>query len=884
MTNWTPVTKANPCPACGKSDWCAWTPDGQILRCMRGGATPSGMRQMSTDAEGGTRFAFDDDNRAPHRTNRPQPKPPTSANADWSATVERLRVQITPQRLEALAKATGVPADAWAKLTPGWAGNADLRAMHASGAGWMDNYPAFAWATTEHRGDGRVVGVSLRAEDGRKGAPAGSAGAKRGIVLPVDLHNLPDPVLIVEGASDVAACCALGLAAVGRPSNRAGAADLSDLLDGRDVLVVGERDGKDSGAWPGRDGAKAIAAQLASRWNAPVRWTLPPADTKDVRAWLQARSADGLNLSDPAACRAAGAELRSALEQNAKPIKPAKRSQADALVDLALERFRLGVTETGDTFAVAHEGPKVAKLFRGGRDALRAALAKAYRETIGKTPTATALADALTTLEGMALDCAPEPVALRVAQLTDANLPCAVEPAALVLDLGDTSGRALVIHPSRWELVEQAPILFRRTALTAALPEPAELDDPAALLGLRSLLNVSDDAWPLLVGWLVAAWFPAIPHPVLMLGGEQGTGKSTAARLLVGLIDPSPAPLRSEPRDMDQWAIAAAGSWVVVLDNVSSIGNWWSDALCKAVTGDGWVKRKLYTDDGLAVLTFRRCIMLTSIDAGALRGDLGDRLLLIDLERIADKARQTDAALMQAYEADRPRLLAGLLSAIARTLEKLPGVQLDTMPRMADFAHVLGALDRACPELTNGRALPLFISQRQQIADDVVDADMVAGAIRNLIEQRGRWSGTSAELLAELTPKDDDGKPRPPKQWPRSARGMSGQLKRIVPALRSIGIEVENERDNSKNRTRRLSIWRPADSIVQTVRTSDVPPVDPGNGDLLRTVEADQLSEPAINRPHSNPAADAPAPFTDDADGTDDQSPASCPDVVEVRL
>ncbi len=34
--HWLPVTQRDPCPACGHSDWCAWTPDGKGLRCMRG--------------------------------------------------------------------------------------------------------------------------------------------------------------------------------------------------------------------------------------------------------------------------------------------------------------------------------------------------------------------------------------------------------------------------------------------------------------------------------------------------------------------------------------------------------------------------------------------------------------------------------------------------------------------------------------------------------------------------------------------------------------------------------------------------------------------------------------------------------------------------------
>jgi hypothetical protein len=71
-----------------------------------------------------------------------------------------------------------------------------------------------------------------------------------------------------------------------------------------------------------------------------------------------------------------------------------------------------------------------------------------------------------------------------------------------------------------------------------------------------------------------------------------------------------------------------------VVDNMCAICGWWSDALCKCVTGDGWVRRPLYTDGELSVVSFRRVLALTTIDAGALRGDLGDRLVLADLEPI----------------------------------------------------------------------------------------------------------------------------------------------------------------------------------------------------------------------------------------------------------
>jgi hypothetical protein len=101
-----------------------------------------------------------------------------------------------------------------------------------------------------------------------------------------------------------------------------------------------------------------------------------------------------------------------------------------------------------------------------------------------------------------------------------------------------------------------------------------------------------------------------MPHAVLLLSGFQGSGKSCAARVLVPLVDSPAAPLRSEPRDLEQWQVAASGSWAVATDNLSQISTWLSDAICKAATGDGLVKRKLYTDGELAVLAFRRAVLL----------------------------------------------------------------------------------------------------------------------------------------------------------------------------------------------------------------------------------------------------------------------------------
>jgi len=192
-----------------------------------------------------------------------------------------------------------VRSDALEDLGVGIVEGAELRALRAR---WDGEPPTWAWTFAERSADGHIVSLSLRAPDRRKSCPAGS---KRGLIVPQTLSNLPDPVVVCEGASDCAALLSVGVACVGGPSNAGGASDLAALLEGRNVLVIGERDQKAGGAWPRRDGARAIARRLANAWREPVRWALPPAGAKDILAWLAQRITAGLDLTNIEACRAA---------------------------------------------------------------------------------------------------------------------------------------------------------------------------------------------------------------------------------------------------------------------------------------------------------------------------------------------------------------------------------------------------------------------------------------------------------------------------------------------------------------------------------------------------------------------------------------------------
>src|SRR5207253_279153 len=155
-----------------------------------------------------------------------------------------------------------------------------------------------------------------------------------------------------------------------------------------------------------------------------------------------------------------------------------------------------------------------------------------------------------------------------------------------------------------------APVRFRRTRGMLPLPIP----EPGGRLDtLRDFVNADDDGWTLATAWLVGTLRPDRPFPVLGIHGEQGSGKSTQARMLRGLVDPNVADLRSCPRKEHDLVLAAVNGWIVGLDNVSRLPDWLSDALCRLSTGAGFGTRQLYTDADESLFAAKRPILLNGI-------------------------------------------------------------------------------------------------------------------------------------------------------------------------------------------------------------------------------------------------------------------------------
>jgi hypothetical protein len=460
---------------------------------------------------------------------------------------------------------------------------------------------------------------------------------------------------------------------------------------------------------------------------------------------------------------------------------------------MAEDTWRLIRSDDGRGYAVPRLGPQIAvPLASRSGNSVRARLAASLHRQTGKVASASALSDCITVLEGEASELDPRPVWLRAGRHQD----------TVVIDMGTETGQCITITPRGWSIDADSPVIFRRSELTHPLVTPQR---GGTLDGLRELINLPEEDYRLAIAWVVAAYLTGIPHPILLIQGEQGTAKSTLIRTLLALVDPQPAADRTPPKDQREWAIFARASWAFCYDNITAIPDWLSNALCKGVTGDAVLQRVLHTDDDIGVYSFQRVIALTTIAIKHdIAGDLADRILLVEPDVISK--RRTEADITAARAAALPAALGAVLDLVAGVLRELPAANVDNAPRMADFAKVLAALDAA----TGWDTLASYRGKVASLALSLIEGNTFAYAIYKLatapspgdLDPRP-WEGTAAELLDTLRRLCAEAR-MPTAELPEDVRAVGRQVREIAPSLRKAGVDIRARR-TGRRRTLRIT-------------------------------------------------------------------------------
>lgn len=360
-----------------------------------------------------------------------------------------------------------------------------------------------------------------------------------------------------------------------------------------------------------------------------------------------------------------------------------KRTQADVLLEIAsdAELWHSPEDVPYATVAVGDHAETV-RIDEGGTFT-RWIVGEFYRR-VGKAPGTNALTDVRRTVAAMAMhEGTAHPVWLRTARGPDGTI---------YVDLGTSDWSAVKITGEGWAVVgsRDVPVKFLRGSATGALPVPTP--GWGDVRELRRFVNVEGEAgFKLVLAWLIQSLKPEGPYPLLNIEGEQGSAKSSTAKVLYSLVSPSaiPEPLRTLPKDERDLLVAARNNWCLAYDNLFWMPEWLSDALCRLATGGAFGTRTLHTNSEETLLSAKRPVIINSIGGVINRPDLQERALIVEAPFIPESGRRTEAGLKADFEEAAPVIFSGLLDGISAAM-RVPLSEDTGGPRLIDFMRWVG--------------------------------------------------------------------------------------------------------------------------------------------------------------------------------------------------
>lgn len=365
----------------------------------------------------------------------------------------------------------------------------------------------------------------------------------------------------------------------------------------------------------------------------------------------------------------------------------------------------------------------------------------------------------------------------------------AMQENAVYYDLCNSDWQVVKIDDTGWKVVNKSPILFKR------YPNQAEQVRPVQGNSIKQLfkyfrINKKFDIFLLAI--IVAMLIPDISHPIVIIYGQPGSGKSTFSRIIKQIIDPSKMDILSYPTNEKDLPQIINKNWLCVFDNIDSISSFASDIFCRVCTGGAFPKRKLFTDDDEITYNLRNCLILNGLNQSVTKNDLLDRCAFFELQPFDSFSRKTDEEFWNSFKADLPSILGKLFDVLSKALGIYNKLTLTTSKRLADFekwgysiAEVAGKGDK-------------FSRQFDEMAEfqnnEAIQGYPLAYTVTILMEQQSIYRGHPSDLYKSLckiarTHNIDMRN----SLWPKAENALTRMLNNIANNLYKAGVEYIHE-------------------------------------------------------------------------------------------
>jgi hypothetical protein len=357
-------------------------------------------------------------------------------------------------------------------------------------------------------------------------------------------------------------------------------------------------------------------------------------------------------------------------------------------------------------------------------------------------------------------------------------------------------GRVVRISEGGWQLDPDPPVFFRAVKNLKPLPDPlpgGSLEDVAKRVNLKT-----DKDFRLFLTYVTLVPLAHIARPILQTTGVMGAGKSTACRVIKRLLDPTGnEAVTIDRRDFLQ---KAAHCYILMLDNQNSLPEWFQDTLCRLVTGESDSKRVLYTNEDDLVWSMQRAVLLNGINPPSDRGDVQDRTLPIELDRLDKRKRLPEDDFWMQFSLKHPELLGAVFDALSGALQERHTVDLAERPRLADWGLYAAALYKS-----QGWGVETFVEDWKGVEETqqqgTLDGSIVAQAVILFMKDKDRVELSAAKLHAAIEDRvEDDLDLARDKTWPKTGRTLWKKIREVTPLLEVHGIRAYRSSSNKLGR------------------------------------------------------------------------------------
>jgi hypothetical protein len=231
-----------------------------------------------------------------------------------------------------------------------------------------------------------------------------------------------------------------------------------------------------------------------------------------------------------------------------------------------------------------------------------------------------------------------------------------------------------------------------------------------------------------------------------------------------------------------------------------------SDEVCRAVTGSGSSKRKLYTDDDNIEYEYRRCLGFNGINLILTEPDALDRSIIIEQDRIRSENRKVKEEIVAQFLELRPKLLGYIFDILVKTLQIKPTIKLNEFPRMADFALWGEAI--AAMSYKDLEFIHIYYDNIGKQNVKAIENNALGQAISRLLntsyneESPSIWYSSTSTFLEKLNivaveHRINTGS----RTWPKAVNSLTTRLKAIQSNIREgLGFDISITRNTAGSR------------------------------------------------------------------------------------